>query len=65
MKHNLSVVLFPQSEGGYAVFSPELSGCVTQGNTIDEALLNMREAAELMLEDNEDAAALLETEGTA
>lgn len=30
---------------------PELPGCITQGDTLEEALANAREAAELTLED--------------
>lgn len=50
-KYNISVVLYPQDGGGYTAISPELSGCVTDGKTIDEAIKNMQEAASLYLED--------------
>jgi predicted RNase H-like HicB family nuclease len=53
-KHTISAVLFPQEGGGYTAISPELSGCVTGGKTVDEALANIREAAALLLEDNEE-----------
>jgi predicted RNase H-like HicB family nuclease len=49
-KFNISTVLYPQEGGGYTVISPELRGCVTDGNTVDEALKNFREAASLLLE---------------
>jgi predicted RNase H-like HicB family nuclease len=35
---------------GYYAYCPELKGCQTQGQGVDEALANLREAAELYLE---------------
>ena len=35
---------------GYYAYCPELKGCQTQGDTVAEALANLREAAELYLE---------------
>ena len=46
----LTVVLEPQEEGGYTVYVPSLSGCVSQGETREEALKNIKEAVELYLE---------------
>lgn len=46
----LTVVLEPQEEGGYTVFVPSLRGCVSQGETKEEALKNIKEAIELYLE---------------
>lgn len=41
------VVLIPDDEaGGYTVEVPALPGCFTEGDTIDEALANAREAIE-------------------
>jgi predicted RNase H-like HicB family nuclease len=37
-------------EGGYFVKIPDLPGCLTQGETIEEALKNIKEAKELWLE---------------
>lgn len=39
-----------KDEAGYFAYIPELKGCVTQGKTYEEALLNIKEAAELYLE---------------
>jgi antitoxin HicB len=39
-----SIVLDPAEEGGYTVRVPRLPGCVTEGDTLDEALANAREA---------------------
>jgi len=44
------VVLEPQEEGGYTVYVPSLPGCVSQGETIQEAMTNIKEAIELYLE---------------
>jgi predicted RNase H-like HicB family nuclease len=45
-----SAVLQPAEEGGYVAFNPE-TGTSTQGETIDEALSNLKEATELYLEE--------------
>jgi predicted RNase H-like HicB family nuclease len=47
-----TVVLVPDSEGGgYVVTVPALPGCVTEGDTREEALTNARDAIRLFLED--------------
>jgi predicted RNase H-like HicB family nuclease len=46
----LSAVLTPALEGGYVAFNPE-TGTTTQGENIEEALANLREATELYLEE--------------
>ncbi len=46
----LSAVLTPAQEGGYVAFNPE-TGTTTQGETVEEALQNLREATELYLEE--------------
>ena len=38
------VLLFEEAEGGYSVEIPELPGCFTEGDTVEEALANAREA---------------------
>lgn len=45
------VVLLPQPEGGYFVQCPSLPGCYSQGDTVEQAIANIREAIELALED--------------
>jgi len=50
----LKVVLEPSDEGGYTVYVPSLPGCISEGDTIDEALVNIGEAVELYLEPVED-----------
>lgn len=56
----LTAVLTPDPDGGYAVQVAELPGAISQGETVEEALANVREAAELYLEDatSEELAAL-------
>jgi predicted RNase H-like HicB family nuclease len=36
-KYNLSLVFYPQDDGGYCVECPELNGCFSDGDTIEEA----------------------------
>ena len=45
-----SVVVHPAEEGGFWVEVPALPGCYSQGETVDEALVNVREAIGLYLE---------------
>ena len=54
----LKVVLEPSEEGGYTVTVPALPGCISEGDTRDEALRNIREAIELYLEAVDDDASL-------
>jgi predicted RNase H-like HicB family nuclease len=49
-KMKLKVVLEPSDEGGYTVYVLSLPGCISEGDTIKEALANIREAIELYLE---------------
>lgn len=44
-----SVVLLDNEEGGYMVLVPELPGLVTEGDTVDEALNNARDAVDVHL----------------
>jgi len=46
----VKVVLEPQEEGGYTVYVPSLPGCISEGDTYEEALRNIKEALELYLE---------------
>ncbi len=48
------VILEPSEEGGYTVIVPSLPGCVSEGNTREEALKNIREAIGLYLEPVDD-----------
>ncbi|MFW5816373.1 MAG: type II toxin-antitoxin system HicB family antitoxin [Wenzhouxiangella sp.] len=46
----LRVVLQPSDEGGFTVYVPSLPGCISEGDSREEALANIREAIELYLE---------------
>ncbi len=46
----LKVLVQTEAGGGFSVSVPELPGCHSQGETLEEALANVREAAELWLE---------------
>jgi len=48
------VVLEESDEGGYTAYAPSLPGCISEGNTKEEALKNIHEAIELYLEPVED-----------
>ena len=46
----LTAILTPVIEGGFVASNPE-TGTTTQGETVEEALCNLREATELFLEE--------------
>nr|VFJ52006.1 MAG: Predicted nuclease of the RNAse H fold, HicB family [Candidatus Kentron sp. FM]VFJ52265.1 MAG: Predicted nuclease of the RNAse H fold, HicB family [Candidatus Kentron sp. FM]VFK09258.1 MAG: Predicted nuclease of the RNAse H fold, HicB family [Candidatus Kentron sp. FM] len=46
----LQAILEPSDEGGYTAFVPGLSGCISEGDTEEEALTNIREAIDLYFE---------------
>ncbi len=50
----LQVILEPSEEGGFTVFVPSLPGCISEGDSRDEALSNIKEAIALYLEPIED-----------
>ena len=50
----IKVYLEPSDEGGYTVIVPSLPGCISEGETKEEALKNIKEAIELYLEPVDD-----------
>ncbi len=46
----LKVLIVPEAVGGYSVSVPAMRGCYSEGETLEEALVNIREAAELWIE---------------
>lgn len=46
----LTAVLTPVGEGGFVAYNPE-TGTTTQGESVAEAISNLREATELYLEE--------------
>lgn len=51
----LQVVLEPSDEGGFTALAPALPGCISEGQTREEALRNIEEAIRLYLEPIDDA----------
>ncbi len=51
MKAEFTAIIEPAPEGGYWAICPEIPGANGQGETIEEAKENLREAIELILED--------------
>lgn len=49
MSYKVNIIIETDEEGYYA-YAPELEGCQTQGNTLEEVMANIREAVELYLE---------------
>ena len=49
----VTIVLEEQEEGGFTVFVPALPGCISEGETREEAIRNIREAIALYLESGE------------
>lgn len=52
MSLKLTAVFRKAPEGGYVALVEELPGANTQGETLEEARVNLREAVELVLEAN-------------
>ena len=50
----MRVVLQPSDEGGYTVIVPALPGCVSEGDSREEAIANIQEAIRLYLEPVDD-----------
>ena len=55
-KRAFTIILEREEDGGYSVVCPALPGCVSEGDDRREALENIREAAELVLEALEEEA---------
>lgn len=49
MSYKVSIVI-EKDEYGFYAYSPELEGCQTQGDSLEEVLANIKEAIELYLE---------------
>jgi predicted RNase H-like HicB family nuclease len=43
-------IAIEKDEHGYYAYAPQLQGCQTQADTLEELLANMKEAVELYLE---------------
>ena len=56
----IKIILEPSEGGGYTVYVPSLPGCISEGDTKEEAIKNIQEAIELYLEPVEDDMILLQ-----
>jgi antitoxin HicB len=54
MQYKIPLVLTPQPEGGYTVTSPLLPELVTEGDTVEEVLANVRDALAAVIETYQD-----------
>jgi predicted RNase H-like HicB family nuclease len=50
----LKVIFEPSNEGGFTALVPSLPGCISEGDTLEEARQNIREAIALYLESVEE-----------
>ena len=50
MQYKIPIVLSPQPEGGFTVTSPLLPELITEGDTVDEALENVKDAVAAVAE---------------
>ena len=48
--YNFTIVFERESDGGYHAYCPSLKGCHAQGDSYDEALVNIRDAAGLFIQ---------------
>lgn len=54
MIYKIPLIFSPQAEGGFTVTSPVLSELITEGETIEDALENARDALSAVIEAYED-----------
>lgn len=59
MYYKVPLVLTPQPEGGYTVTSPLLPELVTEGDSFEEALENVKDALSAVIEVYQDMERLL------
>lgn len=50
----IKVILEASEEGGFTAYIPSLPGCISEGDSEEEALVNIKEAIDLYLEPVED-----------
>ncbi len=53
-RQQVELIFEPQDEGGFTVYSPELPGLITEGDTLEAAESNAQEALELYVESMRD-----------
>jgi antitoxin HicB len=63
MLRRFKIILEKEPTGGFSVSIPALPGCATQGESVEECMINAREAIELYLESlREDGLSIPETD---
>jgi len=50
----IKIILEPSEEGGYTAYVPSLPGCISEGDSVEDAMRNIHEAIKLYLEPVED-----------
>jgi len=50
----IKTIFEPAEEGGFTVYVPLLPGCISEGDTFEEAVANIKEAVELYLETDDE-----------
>lgn len=55
MKYNFPAVFHAEPEGGYSIFFPDIEGCYSQGETIQECCEMAEDALNLILWDMEES----------
>lgn len=60
--YNFTAIFEPAEEGGYVVYVPALPGCMTQGETFEEAEIMAKDAIEAYLETLKDLKEEIPTE---
>lgn len=53
-KYMFPAVFQPCKEGGYSIYFPDLPGCISEGDTLEEALAMAKDGLELFLWNMED-----------
>ncbi|HVE72628.1 MAG TPA: type II toxin-antitoxin system HicB family antitoxin [Thermoanaerobaculia bacterium] len=56
MTHTFTAIFEEAPEGGYTAFVEELPGAISQGETLDEARENLKEAIQLIIDANRELA---------
>ncbi|MDQ1266712.1 MAG: hypothetical protein QG635_1864 [Bacteroidota bacterium] len=57
---DFKIIIEEADEGGFTIYVPSLPGCISEGDTIEEAKENIKEAILLYLEPVEDELAVFE-----
>jgi len=51
MQYNYKIMLHKEPEGGYTVIVPTLPGCITYGESVDEAIAMAKDAIDIYVEE--------------